>query len=157
MTNLDGLMKIGDFARATETNLRTLRYYEELNLLQPNKRSDGGFRFYRTVDLHRVRTIQNLQELGLSLEKIGEVLSHRHKDESREELMARVVKSLKEQVALIAARMERLDSQQKAIAEAMEKLHTCASCEHTPSEGNNWCEPCLITDRSLPSSLSALF
>ena len=33
------LLKIGDFARVAGTNLRTLRYYEELGLLTPAARS----------------------------------------------------------------------------------------------------------------------
>ena len=157
MKNPDGLMKIGDFARTAETNLRTLRYYEELELLKPSMRSAGGFRYYRTVDLHRVRTIQSLQENGLSLEEIGKILARRKENETRKALMARVSHSLEQQADLIAERLEHLNIQSAAITEALEKVDSCADCQHTPSTENNWCEPCKRTERSLPSSLSALF
>ena len=46
------LHKIGVFAKMAGTNLRTLRYYEEVGLLQPAARSNGGFRYYRDSDLN---------------------------------------------------------------------------------------------------------
>ena len=46
MTEREDLMQIGKFAKLTGSNLRTLRYYEELGLIEPASRSDGGFRLY---------------------------------------------------------------------------------------------------------------
>ena len=54
MTSQEDLVKIGDFARLAHTNLRTLRYYEEIGLLQPALRSDGGFRYFRQTDLNNI-------------------------------------------------------------------------------------------------------
>ena len=59
------LLKIGDFAKLAGTNLRTLRYYEEIGLLQPASRSTGGFRYYRSEDLDRLRMVTSLKGLGL--------------------------------------------------------------------------------------------
>ena len=69
------LLKIGDFAKLANTNLRTLRYYEELGLIQPATRSQGGFRYYRHTDIHRVQMIRDLQELGLHLDRIRELMA----------------------------------------------------------------------------------
>jgi DNA-binding transcriptional MerR regulator len=157
MMKNQGLMKIGDFARAADTNLRTLRYYEELGLLEPSKRSEGGFRYFRIVDLHRVRMIQNLQGLGMSLEEIGELISHRKVKGDHSATMTQVKQSLNRQAHLIEERQDQLADLHAAIDEALLKLKTCVTCEHTPCEDNNWCEPCGLTERSLPRALSALF
>ncbi len=157
MMKNQGLMKIGDFARASDTNLRTLRYYEELGLLEPSKRSEGGFRYFRIVDLHRVRMIQNLQGLGLSLEEVGKLISHRKAEEDHSATITQVKQSLNRQAHLIKERQNQLADLHAAIDEALLKLKICATCEHTPCEGNNWCEPCIMTQRSLPRALSALF
>ena len=61
------LIKIGEFARRAGTNLRTLRYYEEIGLLGPAHRSSGGFRYYRPTDVHRLRMVHTLQELRLPM------------------------------------------------------------------------------------------
>ncbi len=68
------LIKVGDLARATNRTVRTLRYYEELGLLRPARRSEGGFRLYAPQDTRRVEMITELQELGLSLEKIASIV-----------------------------------------------------------------------------------
>src|SRR5947207_15332005 len=90
------LLKIGDFARVAETNLRTLRYYEELGLITPASRSQGGFRYYRRTDINRVQMIRDLQDLGLHLERIRELISARAANEPREMFFSRVTKALGE-------------------------------------------------------------
>ena len=52
---------------------RTLRYYEELGLLPGVRRRVGGRRVYGPDELERLRFIQRLKALGLSLAEIGEL------------------------------------------------------------------------------------
>ncbi len=151
------LLKIGDFAREAKTNLRTLRYYEELGLLQPAQRSEGGFRYYRPTDVNRVQLIWDLQELGLNLDQIAELLGQRTQGQTRSELFARVGKALAEQERLLAEKARLLEEQRAKVAEAVQKLAACEGCDTLPSHQNNHCEPCSQTQRSLPQQLSALF
>jgi DNA-binding transcriptional MerR regulator len=139
MDRTENLLKIGDFARLAGTNLRTLRYYEELGLMSPAWRSEGGFRYYRKTDLNR---------LGMATRDSGL---------SRQEFVQRVRRALTEQDRLIRARIEDLEGQRSKIASAVEKLGQCESCPQHPNEGNNFCEPCAHTGTALPEHLSALF
>jgi DNA-binding transcriptional MerR regulator len=52
---------------------RTVRYYEELGLLPEVRRRAGGRRVYGEGELQRLRFIQRLKALGLSLAEIGEL------------------------------------------------------------------------------------
>jgi DNA-binding transcriptional MerR regulator len=149
----DDLLKIGEFARQANTNLRTLRYYEELGLLMPAARSTGGFRYYRQSDLNRVRLIWDLQELGLQLEQIATLLEK----PTNVPLQDRVNAALTEHDRLLSERIEHLKEQQVRIKEARHKLLDCVDCPHRPSPENNFCEPCNSTHEGLPSLLSALF
>ena len=151
------LLKIGVFAGIANTNLRTLRYYEEIGLLKPALRSDGGFRYYRPTDVHRVLMIQNLQQLGLQLDRIRELLGAHDELGCREHFTERVVNALRQQERLIDERIHALHAQKEKIAEAMDKLTECRTCEHCPTSRNNHCEPCLNTGESLPEFLSALY
>lgn len=151
------LVKIGDFARLANTNLRTLRYYEEIGLLHPAMRSAGGFRFYRREDLDRLRMVSRLQELGLELARIRELMVTRLPGLSHTEFVARVRSALTEQASLIAARIAALTRQQKDLDEALTKLRECATCDHHPAAENNFCHPCQIDGKPLPVELSALF
>lgn len=151
------LLKIGDFARLADTNLRTLRYYEELGLISPASRSQGGFRYYRRTDIHRVNMIRDLQELGLHLDRIRELMAARENGEGREPFLARVRQALEEQDHLLEERMQTLSAQRKKVAQALHKIGECRHCTHSPQHDNNFCEPCGTTGESLPDHLSALF
>jgi MerR family copper efflux transcriptional regulator len=153
----DRLLKIGDFARLAETNLRTLRYYEELGLMVPASRSDGGFRYYRRTDLNRLNMIRNLQDLGLQLEQIRELMATRGVDLERGEVLRRVHRALAEQDRLIRERIAALEGQRAKIAAAVGKLLACETCHHHPRLDNNFCEPCTHTGEGLPEHLSALY
>jgi DNA-binding transcriptional MerR regulator len=68
--------RIGEVAKLTGVTTRTLRYWEELGLLQPASRTDGGERLYGTADVRRVTRIRDWQELlGFSLDEVKAVLS----------------------------------------------------------------------------------
>lgn len=157
MSENSDLLKIGDFAHAAGTNLRTLRYYEELGLITPAARSRGGFRYYRPTDVNRVQLIRDLQELGLHLDRIREFLGSRLDTESRSLLIYRVRDALLEHERLLEERMRTLASQRDRVRASMEKLGVCDTCPHSPSPFNNFCEPCSRTGSSLPELLSALF
>ena len=150
-------LKIGEFAKLAGTNLRTLRYYEELGLLVPAERSTGGFRYYRPTDLNRVRMVQRLQELGLSLEVIGDLMSCRTEDGDRMAWVHKVQKALQAQEDLVAERIAALEAQRDGLRVAHGKLADCSSCTERPGEHNNFCEPCQHTGQPLPEFLSALF
>lgn len=151
------LVKIGDFAKRAGTNLRTLRYYEEIGLLQPATRSSGGFRYYRAEDLDRLRVVASLQHLGLELARIRELMDTRDEGCSRKEFHTRVRHALLEQSALIEARVNELQERRRSLDEALAKLGQCESCDHRPARLNNFCQPCQIDGKALPQDLSALF
>lgn len=157
MATPDDLLKIGDFARLAQTNLRTLRYYEEVGLLTPAARSDGGFRYYRPTDVNRVRLIWDLQQLGLQLEQIAKLLQIRDEGLDRATWVGRVRDALEEQSRLIQERVKLLADQQDRVRFALAKLESCEGCTHHPTSENNYCEPCQASESALPDLLSALF
>ncbi len=150
-------LRIGDFARLGDTNLRTLRYYEQLGLMSPAARSVGGFRYYRRVDLNRLRMIRDLQTLGLELGKIRELMDTRVEGADRGQITDRVEAALAERKLLIDDQITHLQEEKRRVAEALTKLAECRRCEHAPGVDNNFCEPCQKTGRELPGDLSALY
>lgn len=67
------MLGIGEVCTRTGLSSRTLRYYEELGLLPGVRRSAGGRRVYGEGELERLRFIQRLKALGLSLAEIREL------------------------------------------------------------------------------------
>ncbi|HVR31398.1 MAG TPA: MerR family transcriptional regulator [Acidimicrobiia bacterium] len=66
--------QIGAAAEAVGLSLRTIRYYEEIGLVTPTGRTDGGFRLYTDADIDRLRLVKALKPVGMSLETMGELL-----------------------------------------------------------------------------------
>ncbi|MBW4649673.1 MAG: MerR family transcriptional regulator [Kastovskya adunca ATA6-11-RM4] len=67
-------MRIGELAHKAGVTPRTVRYYEKLGLISPSEREGKGFRYYSEAELAKLRKIDALQSLGLSLEEIGSIL-----------------------------------------------------------------------------------
>jgi len=68
-------LSIGDVCGSTGLSPRTVRYYEELGLLPGVRRKNGGRRVYGPDELERLRFIQRLKTLGLSLQEIKDLNS----------------------------------------------------------------------------------
>lgn len=67
-------MQIGEVAERTDLSLRTIRYYEEVGLVVPSARSQGGFRLYTEPDIDRLNLIKKMKPLGFQLEEMRELL-----------------------------------------------------------------------------------
>lgn len=63
--------KIGELARRTGLTVRTLHHYDEIGLLSPAERSDGGHRVYDEADVQRLYRIVSLRSLGFPLDAIA--------------------------------------------------------------------------------------
>jgi DNA-binding transcriptional MerR regulator len=66
--------KVGELARRTGLSVRTLHYYDEIGLLSPSWRTDGGHRLYTAGDVVRLQQIKSLRQLGFSLREVKECL-----------------------------------------------------------------------------------
>ena len=66
----EDLIQIGKLAKELDITTRTIRYYEEIGLMGPSKRSRGGARSYNRDDVLRIKFILKLKELGISLKEM---------------------------------------------------------------------------------------
>lgn len=67
-------MRIGDLTERAEVTPRTVRYYESIGLLPPAEREGHGQHYYTEESLARLRKIDQLKKLGLSLDEIRDVI-----------------------------------------------------------------------------------
>ncbi|KSU76204.1 MerR family transcriptional regulator [Pseudarthrobacter enclensis] len=67
-------MHIGELADRSQMSLRTIRHYDEVGLLKPSGRTDGGFRLYTERDFARLLVIRRMKPLGFTLEAMAELL-----------------------------------------------------------------------------------
>ncbi|MCE7483571.1 MerR family transcriptional regulator [Microbacterium profundi] len=74
MDTSDATMHIGELAERTGLSLRTIRHYDEIGLLKPSGRTEGGFRLYTQPDLERLLLIRRMKPLGFALEDMVDLL-----------------------------------------------------------------------------------
>jgi MerR family mercuric resistance operon transcriptional regulator len=67
-------MTIGKLAQAASVGVETIRYYQQLDLLELPAKPPGGVRRYGEAAVSRVRFIKRAQELGFSLAEIRRLL-----------------------------------------------------------------------------------
>lgn len=69
----DNYYSSGEFARMAQVTLRTIRYYDQQNILKPSYVNESGARFYSEEDLAKLQQILLFKYLGFSLEDIREM------------------------------------------------------------------------------------
>ncbi|MGV6817248.1 MAG: MerR family transcriptional regulator [Thiotrichales bacterium] len=66
---------IGQMAQAGHCKVQTIRYYEQVGLLNKAQRNSGNQRIYDQAQMDRLKFIRHSRELGFSLEQIREILA----------------------------------------------------------------------------------
>ncbi|MBT9446672.1 MAG: MerR family transcriptional regulator [Hyphomonadaceae bacterium] len=67
-------LSIGATATRTGCSVATIRYYEEMGLLRPVARNDGGRRVYGMPDVERLRLIRRLRSMDFGLDAVRGLL-----------------------------------------------------------------------------------
>lgn len=68
------MITISELSRISGLSLRTLRYYDQINLLKPSAATEAGYRLYSDADLQRLHTIMIFRELQFPLAEIRRML-----------------------------------------------------------------------------------
>jgi Cu(I)-responsive transcriptional regulator len=67
-------LSIGEVAKATGIKVVTMRYYEQIGLIDAPSRTDGNYRAYSQAHLRRLRFIRRCRDLGFTLEQVRDLL-----------------------------------------------------------------------------------
>jgi DNA-binding transcriptional MerR regulator len=117
------LLKIQEVAAETGLTPRSIRYYEEIGLLEPAARSEGAYRLFDAEDLERLRYIKGLRdEAGFSLAQIGQLLEDEAARERNRERLRETQDPVERQALLEDARA-RVDRQIETLEAKEERLH----------------------------------
>ena len=100
--------QIGEVEKRAGVSARTIRYYEELGLLPGVRRRSGGRRVYGPDELERLRFIQRLKALGLSLAEIKDLNAVYAIGGSTRDMLLRLEELLDKHRGELDARIEEL-------------------------------------------------
>lgn len=117
-----GAYRIGELAKHVGLTERTIRYYEELGLLESVKRLDGGVRVYTDDDIRRLKFIRKLKTLGLSLQEMLELERMYRSQRSNRAVLPRLTELLDAHLASIGDRIGELEALRDEIRAYRERV-----------------------------------
>ncbi|QJD85562.1 MerR family transcriptional regulator [Cohnella herbarum] len=128
--------KIDDVAKECGLTKRTIRYYEEIGVLFPPERSEGGMRLYTRKHIERLNQIVNARDvLGFSLmeilnfvsvrEKLGEHRDSYSKSEEAEHKLQQLVEMKEmasQQLAMVDEKLAKMIEFRKEIEKMQQRI-----------------------------------
>ena len=116
------LLRIQEVAAEVGLTPRSIRYYEEVGLLEPAARSEGAYRLYDESDIARLRFIRGLRDdAGFSLAQIGQLLEDEATRERNRERF-RATEDPAERRAILVDALDRVDRQIENLRHKAERL-----------------------------------
>ncbi|MGZ0084423.1 MerR family transcriptional regulator [Caldibacillus thermoamylovorans] len=130
-------LKIDDVAKATGLTKRTIRYYEEIGLIKPPARSDGGTRLYTEEEIKQLKQIIAAREvLGFSLQELQHFLSlkeniaaHRAEllqtaDHEKRRELEQIAAGLRQQIAMLDEKMKKMETLKQELKQMEQRVNT---------------------------------
>ncbi len=134
------LFKVGELAKAVGKTVRAMHLYEEMGLLSPVSRSQGGYRLYTEEAIGRVQWIARLQDMGFSLPDIQGFLRDWQHSANGPSGMGRVVSLFEAKLAETRANVQRLQQLETDLKESLDYLTLCVtSCAPTHTQKDCGC------------------
>ncbi|MGV1955526.1 MerR family transcriptional regulator [Agrobacterium sp. 22-214-1] len=119
------MLTIGELAKATGTNVSTIRYWEQTGLLAPSGRSEGNQRRYTKDEQDRLAFIRHARDLGLSVDAIRDLIDLSERPDMPSMEADRIAA---EQLAEIREKIQRLKMLETELVQI--------STRKVPSDGN---------------------
>ncbi|MFZ5880026.1 MAG: MerR family transcriptional regulator [Chloroflexota bacterium] len=115
------MIRIGDFSKLSRIPVKTLRYYDEMELLKPiHVDVFTGYRYYEYEQIARLNRILALKDLGFSLEQIGQLLDAGLSPEQMRGMLILRQSEIRQRVQEEAERLARVESRLRQIEQENE-------------------------------------
>ena len=113
-------MNIGEAARLSGMNAKTIRYYEDVGLIQPAGRTGAGYRDYSDADVHMLQFLARARGLGFSVKTCRELLSL-YRDRSRASADVKAIANT--HVDEISRKIEELQAMKDTLQSLISRCH----------------------------------
>ena len=105
----------GEIAKLCNVSVRTVQYYDTRSILTPSELSEGGRRLYSEGDLHRMKIICFLREMGLPINSIGKLLSEENPGSVIDLLLTQQESALRDEISERQKQLDMLEGLQREL------------------------------------------
>ncbi len=117
-------LKIGEVARRSGLTVKTVRFYCEEGLIQPNGRSDGGYRLFEEAVFAELSLIRTLRAMEIPLSDVRQILEARRSGVCT---CAALQARIRSKVGEIGARIEALQALQAELSTMLKAWQSCGA------------------------------
>lgn len=121
------IVSIGEVATTLGLTTRTLRYWEEVGIIESVPRADGATRGYTPYFVRRIKFILKLKELGLTIREMQDLYIAYGDAKQTDKMIPRLVQILDEHINMIDVKMSKLASLRNEIVDYRQKMITKTS------------------------------
>ncbi len=134
------MFRIGDLARESKVTVRTIRYYEELGLIEAPERNGSEQRRYTEKDLIYLKRIIQLKSYGLTLGEIGEIIELGKEDPSGERRRVRLLMHYRKKISDAITKREKIDQYIDELKWHIEQLEEVDNFQDCPGPACTDCK-----------------
>lgn len=116
-------ISIGELANTLGLTTRTLRYWEEVGIIDSIQRADGATRGYTPYLVRRIRFIMKLKELGLTIKEMRDLYVAYGAAKATEKMIPRLIEMLDDHISMVDEKMARLASLRKEIVDYRQRMN----------------------------------
>ena len=117
MQDSEVIVSIGELCKTLGLTTRTLRYWEEVGIIESVERSDGSNRGYTPYGVRRIKFIMRLKELGLTIKEMQDLYKAYGEANQTERMIPELVRILDMHINLIDEKVAKLSVLRKEIVE----------------------------------------
>src|SRR6266545_3387988 len=115
---------IGELAKSVGLTTRTLRYWEEVGIIESMQRPDGATRGYTPYYVRRIKFIMKLKELGLTIKELQELYIAYGEAKQTDRMIPKLVEILDDHINKVDEKMAKLASLRKEIVDYRQRIIT---------------------------------
>jgi len=115
-------VSISDLAKDYGLTTRTLRYWEEVGIIESVQRLDGATRGYTPYYVRRIKFILKLKELGLTIKEMQDLYLAYGDAKQTDRMIPRLVEILDIHIDKVDEKMAQLGSLRKEIVDYRQKM-----------------------------------
>lgn len=116
------IVAIGDLAKSIGLTTRTLRYWEEVGIIESEERIDGAIRGYSPYYVRRIRFIMKLKELGLTIKEMQDLYVAYGEAKQTDQMIPKLIAILDKHTRMVDDKVSKLQSLRNDIVEYRQRM-----------------------------------
>jgi MerR family transcriptional regulator, repressor of the yfmOP operon len=116
------IISIGELSKSLGLTTRTLRYWEEVGIIQSAQRTDGATRGYTSYFVRRIKFIIKLKDLGLTIKDMQDLYAAYGEVKQTDRMIPRLIEILDANIYRVDEKMAKLASLRNDIVEYRQRI-----------------------------------